>query len=452
LTGFYARGSSAVAAQSFLGNKLSFIVVNGIVNNAVLINLEGNWQASYLENCGGYYNQSGATGGKGFYLNGLFSGCTFISPWIDGATSAANDIQIGPNYDIVSAKFATLVGHRHLTLPDNAYFHLVGYGLAPATVTGSTYTLLPGDVYVIANRAGTVTLTLPWPASYTGRVLHIKTLQAQTVVSGSSDVVPLTGGAAGTAILPGTAGEWAELACDGTSWVITATRAAGSAYPGTPPTFSTALSTALNAGQVLDWIWGDVTISSPVTITITSQKSGAGLNMNGSRIICGFNNTAADMLTIQTTAGTANVGFFNITWSNIVLYGISGGSNQCRNGLVLQTQGNGGAMYGMVFNRCSAQYFTNSGILLYGNVFETDFFGAFCVGNGFAGVEMRNPTGTGNGLVSSIQFFGGDFRENLNGLAVTADTSFRVEQLGRYRLQLYRHRPGYSCRRGCQPD
>jgi hypothetical protein len=48
----------------------------------------------------------------------------------------------------------------------------------------------------------------------------LKTTQAQTVDSASSNVVPLAGGAAGTAILTATAGKYAELVSDGTNWVI----------------------------------------------------------------------------------------------------------------------------------------------------------------------------------------------------------------------------------------
>lgn len=91
---------------------------------------------------------------------------------------------------------------------------------APNTQTGATYTVASTDRYVIANRAGTVTLTLPTASMNTGREFTVKTIQAQTVVSGSSDVVPLAGGAAGTAILAATAGKWAKLVSDGTNWVI----------------------------------------------------------------------------------------------------------------------------------------------------------------------------------------------------------------------------------------
>lgn len=65
-------------------------------------------------------------------------------------------------------------------------------------------------------------LTLPAPATYTGRELLIKNTTAATVTSVSSNVVPLTGGAAGTAILAATAGKWALLVSDGTNWIIMA--------------------------------------------------------------------------------------------------------------------------------------------------------------------------------------------------------------------------------------
>jgi len=48
----------------------------------------------------------------------------------------------------------------------------------------------------------------------------IKNIQAQTVDSASSNVVPLAGGAAGTAILSANAGRWATLVSDGTNWVV----------------------------------------------------------------------------------------------------------------------------------------------------------------------------------------------------------------------------------------
>jgi len=93
------------------------------------------------------------------------------------------------------------------------------YRGAPVTKTTS-FTLGATENWVICNGAGSITVTLPAAASYTGREIMIKTIAAQTVVSASSNVVPLAGGAAGTAILAATAGKYATLVSDGTNWII----------------------------------------------------------------------------------------------------------------------------------------------------------------------------------------------------------------------------------------
>lgn len=96
----------------------------------------------------------------------------------------------------------------------------VGTGLvAPVTKTGN-FTLGSNENEVICNGTATITVTLPTASAWVGRKVRIKTVAAYTVVSASSNVVPLAGGAASTAILAATAGKWAELVSDGTNWVI----------------------------------------------------------------------------------------------------------------------------------------------------------------------------------------------------------------------------------------
>lgn len=101
--------------------------------------------------------------------------------------------------------------------PYNAIYRAVG-SKAPTTVTAATAVVDATDSGIIANRAGTVTLTLPAAASFSGRTITVRTIQAQAVVSASSNVVPLVGGAVGTAILAATAGKWATLMSDGAAW------------------------------------------------------------------------------------------------------------------------------------------------------------------------------------------------------------------------------------------
>ena len=101
------------------------------------------------------------------------------------------------------------------------YMPVSTFGI-PKTVTAD-YTVDRTDVTIINNRAATNTLTLPSASANLGRKLRIITIQAQTVVSASSNVVPLAGGAAGTAILAAADGAWADLEAtvDG-NWTITA--------------------------------------------------------------------------------------------------------------------------------------------------------------------------------------------------------------------------------------
>jgi hypothetical protein len=92
---------------------------------------------------------------------------------------------------------------------------------APVTKTAD-FTVADGETWLINNKSGsTCTVTLPTPSASTGRVLHFQNYQAQTLVSASSNVVPLVGGAAGTAILQAVAGANATLVSDGTSWIMT---------------------------------------------------------------------------------------------------------------------------------------------------------------------------------------------------------------------------------------
>ena len=86
----------------------------------------------------------------------------------------------------------------------------------------SDFSVGPSDVWLINNKSGsTCTATLPTASTNTGRVLHFQNYQDQTLVSASSNVVSLVGGAATTAILSAVAGDTCTLVSDGSNWVMT---------------------------------------------------------------------------------------------------------------------------------------------------------------------------------------------------------------------------------------
>lgn len=98
---------------------------------------------------------------------------------------------------------------------------IAGTATAPATKTAD-FTVAAGEKWLINNKSGSsCTVTLPSASTNTGRELHFQNYQAQTLVSASSNVVPLAGGSAGTAILQAVAGANATLVSNGTNWIMT---------------------------------------------------------------------------------------------------------------------------------------------------------------------------------------------------------------------------------------
>jgi hypothetical protein len=98
---------------------------------------------------------------------------------------------------------------------------IAGTSTAPVTKTAN-FTVAAGEKWLINNKSGSsCVVTLPTPSTNTGRELNFQNYQNQTLVSASSNVVPLAGGSAGTAILQAMAGANATLVSDGTSWIMT---------------------------------------------------------------------------------------------------------------------------------------------------------------------------------------------------------------------------------------
>jgi hypothetical protein len=98
---------------------------------------------------------------------------------------------------------------------------VAGTATGPVTKTAD-FTVAAGEKWLINNKSGSsCVVTLPTPSTNTGRELNFQNYQAQTLVSASSNVVPLAGGSASTAILQAVAGANATLVSDGTSWIMT---------------------------------------------------------------------------------------------------------------------------------------------------------------------------------------------------------------------------------------
>lgn len=130
----------------------------------------------------------------------------FESVTVTGALTAASVAATGA----VSGSSVSVTGALNGTMLD----------LNAPVIKTSSFTLGDTENFVVCNGAGSITVTFPTAATSTGRIVWIKTIAAQTVVSASANVKPIGTNTAGTAILAASAGANAMLVCDGTDWVI----------------------------------------------------------------------------------------------------------------------------------------------------------------------------------------------------------------------------------------
>lgn len=160
---------------------------------------------------------------------------TYIGEVINAATAGSGSmhIRIVPGSILggtdSNVQFSTLANKNLIQ-----YDSVLGYwkNVTPASVIASTggppvtktanFAVADTETWLINNKSGSsCTVSLPAANDNTGRVLYFQNYQAQTLVSASSNVVPLAGGAATTAILEAVAGANATLVSDGTNWIMT---------------------------------------------------------------------------------------------------------------------------------------------------------------------------------------------------------------------------------------
>jgi hypothetical protein len=140
---------------------------------------------------------------------------------VTSVTGTAPVVSSGGTTPAISMAAANTSTNGYLTSTDWNTFNNKQPVSAPVTKTAD-FTVAATEVWLINNKSGsTCTVTLPTPSTNSGRVLYFQNYQAQTLISASSNVVPLAGGAAGTSILLASSGDSATLVSDGTNWLMT---------------------------------------------------------------------------------------------------------------------------------------------------------------------------------------------------------------------------------------
>lgn len=132
-----------------------------------------------------------------------------------------SDIGTGPNQVPLNQFLGSMAYQSHLSVYiEGGVIQGQIRRRAPVTKTAA-FTVADNEHWLICNGTASIPVILPDAATNLGREIMLTNRAAFTVVSASSNVVPLAGGAAGTAILAAAAGKYATLVSDGANWIIT---------------------------------------------------------------------------------------------------------------------------------------------------------------------------------------------------------------------------------------
>jgi parallel beta-helix repeat protein len=241
-------GDNTVRNNSNVGIRIGSTAVTNMIldNNVVTGNAShGLYTITRVMVQGGIYAGNTGGGHNGIYLDTGSDGSI-----IDGAfvfDNADNGILVnaGANHEIRNCYFANIVGTNqgramyeaggagptvmlnnrikamsnepyHFDNASSRYYDYQTYGTV--TITTATYTAIADDSIILCNRAGTITVTIPNPSKFQGRVITVKD------VSGAANTNNITvAGAAGN--IDGAANKVINTAYgvlrltnDGTNW------------------------------------------------------------------------------------------------------------------------------------------------------------------------------------------------------------------------------------------
>lgn len=239
---FFANGNFAVGYTTDQGYKLQ---VNGtsLLNGNVGIGATlDSWSSSTVVQLPGH-SALWQTGTQASLSNNIYNNGT---NYIYATSAAACTLDVGRNFlqfaasasgtagSVASLSVAFLAGPGTMYFGNGAIntnynfgvysnsgaFKTNGLGAGMRTITGTSDSPTFADYTLIHNAGTTLTLTLPSAATYPGLIFRVMNQQAGAVNSASSNVIPAGSSSAGTAILAATAGKWAEIQSDGSSWYI----------------------------------------------------------------------------------------------------------------------------------------------------------------------------------------------------------------------------------------
>lgn len=178
-----------------------------------------------------------------------------------------------------------------------------------------------------------------------------------------------------------------------------------------PTGFEAALRAKFAAGAVLNWTGGDIRLKRPIYIDVTKNTIGAGLDLNGAKLIADFNDATQRAITIRIPSAHKTVALRGLK----VFDGTIAAESPALDAIGLICGTNKSWIYGWKIMNLDIEHFARDGLFFAGNVFEGELHGVTCTGNARNGMTFRNEGLNGDyGIVSAISIFGGQMRKNGN--------------------------------------
>jgi hypothetical protein len=175
--------------------------------------------------------------------------------------------------------------------------------------------------------------------------------------------------------------------------------------------FEAALRAKFARGDVLNWTGGNVRLRKPITIEVTENLLGPGLDLNGAKLIADFNDAARSAITIRIPQRSKNVAMRGMKIFN----GSIVAASPAQDAIVLECRTNHSWLYSWKLMNLDIEHFARDGLFFDGSVFEGECHAVTCADNGRNGMTFRNNGAIGDiGIVSAIAIFGGQMRKNGN--------------------------------------
>lgn len=187
--------------------------------------------------------------------------------------------------------------------------------------------------------------------------------------------------------------------------------------------FEGALRAKLANGEVLNWTGGTVRLKRPIAIDVTHSMVGAGIDLNGAKVIADFNDASQRAITIRIPPAFKNVSLRGLKIFN----GTFVADSPALDALGLLCLANQSWIHSWKLMNLDVEQFSRDGLFFAGNVFEGELHAVTCASNGRNGITFRHEgIKDDTGLVSAISVFGGQMRKNGNaGIETQSAIAYR---------------------------